>query len=69
MRPVTTEHRNNLITCLESFGDNWQAFYAMAEIAYWELHRELPEWAIFIERIERYPGGDLIIHRDRTAVD
>lgn len=56
---------DNLITLISSYGDHWQAYYAAAEIAYYEEHGKLPEWACIIERIEDVGGNLLYIHHDR----
>lgn len=42
----------------------WQRLYCAAEIAYFEMYNNLPEWGCFIDRIERDGNGNLIIaHR------
>jgi hypothetical protein len=64
----TSEYRDTLQICIESYGDNWQAYYAASEIAYYYEHGELPDWSTFIQCIERYEGGHLIVHRDPEGV-
>jgi hypothetical protein len=59
---------DTLKTLIEQYGDNWRAYYAAAEIAYFYEHGKLPEWAAFIDSIEEHARGDLIIHRDPENV-
>ena len=46
----------------------WQLLYTAAEIAYFELNGDLPEWACFIECIDRETDGTLIlVHRSNET--
>ena len=61
---VNCEQADALRTCIEAYGDNWQAYYAAAEYAYYEANKALPEWGIFLETVEEVNGGYIFVHRD-----
>jgi hypothetical protein len=58
------KYRDELRTCIQIYGDNWKAYYAVAEYAYWYEHGKLPEWACFVEAVDVVNGGAVFVHRD-----
>lgn len=60
-----TAYADDLITCIGVYGDNWQAYYAAAEYAYFHEHKRLPEWGCYLQEVEEVNGSYIFIHRDR----
>lgn len=61
-----TQHIDELNNMIHCYGDTYEAFYAAAEEMYFYQHGKLPEWAVYIERVETVNGSHIFIHRDRN---
>lgn len=65
---MMTDYRDELRTCIQIYGDNWQAYYAAAEYAYFYEYGNLPEWTCFLQEVVSENGGFVFVHRDTSKV-
>jgi hypothetical protein len=61
---VLSSYADDLHACISAYGDNWKAYACIAEISYYTENGSLPEWAMFIERVEVVNDSNIFVHRD-----
>jgi len=59
-----SRYADTLATCIDVYGDNWQALRAAYECAYISENRRLPDDALMIEAFDEVDGNLIFIHRD-----
>lgn len=60
--------RDTLQFNIDEYGDNWRAYYATAEVAYYQQYGKLPDWKCFIDRIDTVNDSLVIVHSDVKTV-
>lgn len=58
------KYADTLQTCIEVYGDNWQAYRATYECVYISENHRLPDDAMMIEGFDEVNGAFIFIHRD-----
>lgn len=64
-----SQYDGHIVSMISAYGDTYEALYAAAEIAYVIEHNgKIPEWACYIEQVERVDGNYVFVHKDRSVV-